>query len=332
MGEKMFIKCQYGKETTRGTAVAATKRWLGTCNVPKDREPQHPEYTLGMRARSAHSHIAQILADPINLSLAQGYFQALPMVFSIGLKGNITPTEVTTAEGDYKWIFTPSLTAKSNPDTITLEVGDDTQAYEIEYVMARRIVIAGQLGQNGYVSVNAECFGRQVTTSAFTPAIDVPTIEPMLANLTQFFVDPDWDDIGKTQKTDLLREFSIEILTGNHPKYYGDSRTFSTHAEGYLDVMATFTFEGNSSANTIFQAYQNQTPMAIRTMVTGSDIGSGEPHSLTIDIYGTFDEVIPLASEADGNNLHTAIFHGLTDLEATPHMLAVEVVTDVQTI
>jgi ribosomal protein L31 len=332
MGEKMFIKCQYGKETTRGTAVAATKRWLGTCNVPKDRDPQHPEYTLGVRARSGHSHIAQILADPVNLSLTQGYFQALPMIFSIGLKGNVTPVEETTSEGDYKWTFTPDLTGLSNPDTITLEVGDDTEQYEMEYVMARRIVIAGQLGQNGYVSVDAECFSRQVTVTDFTAGIAVPTIEPMLANLTQFYVDSNWATIGTTQKTNILREFSIEILTGNHPKFYGNGKTFTTHAEGYLDVMATFTFEGNSEADTLFDAFQSQTPKAIRLLVPGSQIGSGEPHSLTIDTYGTFDEVIPLGGEADGNNLHTAIFHGLTDLQSTQHMLAVEVVTDSQTI
>ena len=331
MAEKVFIKNQYGLEATNGTAVAATGRLLGQVKMGKDREIRFPDDALGIRARAYRSVTEQIHAGNIQLSFPEGaYFEALPIIMSIGVKGNITAVEQTGSQGDYKWDHTPLLTASNDPDSITLESGDEIQAYEIEYVMARRIVIEGSVGEDAPVSVEVECFGKQITATTFTASLTPPTVDAMIANMAKFYVDTTWATLGETQKTGLLKKYRIEILTGLHPKFLAaGSKMMTTHGESVIDVMWALTFEGNSDADVIFDAYQAETAKALRLLIEGTQIGTGEKHSLQIDTYGKFEEVIPLGEEKDGNNLHTAIFHGISDNESTPRMLGVVVVTDI---
>ena len=335
MGERAFNQIQYGLESSaaHGTQVAATRRSLGTIAIPTDRKPTFPEDTLALRARSARAVVYQILADSVPWTLEHGLFQELPAIFSCGLKGAVTSTEQTVGKADYLWDFTPALDTTNAPDSLSLEIGDDVEQYLLEYCMAKRITISGKLGADEPVKVEAELFARQVTPGAFTASQVAHTPEAMIANLTKIYVDPTWAALGSTQKTNILREFSIEILTGLHPRWHGETKTFSDHGEGSIDVMGTFTFEGNSEADTLFDAFQAGTPKAIRLMTEGGVIGTSLiKHSLTLDLYGIFEEIIPMGSEQDGDNLHTAVFHCISDGQATPHMLGVKVSTSNQTI
>lgn len=330
MGSKMFWKSQYGKETTRGTAVAATKRWYGSANIPKDHELQHPEYALGVRAASGHTEIRQILADPVTLALDDGYYQALPVMFGTLLKGGVVATEQTATKGDYLWDFTPDLTTVGNPDTITLQVGDNDQAYAIEYLMGKKLTLDFSLGDDADMKLAEECFGRQVSKTTFTAAITAPTVtEPIVANTAQMWLDGTWATLGTTAKTGLLRGGSIEIGSGNHPKFLAANggKTFYTHGEGDIYGACKFVFEGGADAVAIFDAYQAGTPKALRFKWTGNLIAAGAlAYSLTIDLYGTFDEVLPLDGEKDENTLYGAVFSTLTDLQATEqHNLGVKV-------
>jgi hypothetical protein len=320
MGERAFSKQYYGKETktTHGTAVPATRQIVGAKVSPisADRKPRFPEEDLGVRAKAMRSVIDEYLAEE-SLSISDGYFQILPMLFSIGLKGDITPSEQTPAQGDYLWTHTPSLTGSNTLDSITLEKGDDVQAFEAEYVMAKRIRISGQISQSGEaspVAITADLFGRQWTPTTFTAAISIPTVTPMNSKLARFYLDSSWAGVGGTEKT-ILRGYDIDILGGAHPVFYGsDKRTYDTHGESYIEVMGTFTFEGNSDADAIFDAFQAQSLAVARLKIIGPQIGTGAAHSLTLDMGGVWEEVVPLSSEAGGNNLHSALLHGLYDI------------------
>ncbi len=320
MGERAFTKMYYGKESAaaHGTQVAATRQIVGGTVSPitPDRKPRYPEEDLGVRARAMRSVVDEYLVkDALNLN--DGYFQILPMLFSIGLKGNITPTEQTAGQGDYLWTHTPSLTGSNAPDSITLEKGDDVQAFEAEYAMCERIRISGQISQDGGdspVSIAAELFARQWTPTTFTGAISIPTVTPMNAKLARFYLDTSWAGVGGTEKS-ILRGFDIDIITGVYPVFLGSAvRTFATHAESYPEMLATFTFEGNSDADTIFDAFQSQALAVARLKITGPLIGTGVAHSLTLDMGGTWEEVTPLGSVEKGNNLHAALLHGYYDL------------------
>jgi hypothetical protein len=334
MGERYFSKIQWGKESTRGTAVAATKYMLGKVPaVNTDRKPVVPEEDTGIRAPGVRSVIHQYLYNN-TLTTEHGYFQQLPVLFGCGLKGGITPSEVTVSQGDYLWTFTPSLTATNSPDSLTIELGDDTQAFEVEYCMFERIRISGQIAQSNDtspVTVEADFFGRQLTATTFTGALSLPSTEPLNAKLSRFYLDTAWSGVGGTEKTNILRGFDIEIITGLHPKFNGSAnKYFDSYGEGIISATAQFTFEGDSNANAIMTAQQAKTFQAIRLSILGSTIASGTPHSLKIDLGGVWEEVSPLGGEDRGNNLHTATF--LPHYDSTgAKMIQVAVVTNLST-
>jgi hypothetical protein len=331
MGEQVFTKAQYGKESTFLTAVAATMLFLGKANLPKDRTRQYPEEHLGIRARHHRSAVYQHLADGINLNVEHGYFQALPLMLSLFAKGGVTAVEETASQGDYLWDFTPSLTGDNNQDSVTLEVGDDTQAYEIAGVTGRRFKFGGSLGNDGPVNFELEGFGDKVTPTTFTSGLSIPIVAPVAANLTKLYLDTSWAGLGGTQKTGLLRDFSVEGLNGAHPKFHGDDLAMNSRGFSYFDWMVTLTIEGNSDADALFDAFRAGTPYALRLELPGSQIGTGENHRLRFDLWGEFEEVLPLDGEKDGDNLHKAIFHALYDPTGAA-VFDLDVITDVSSI
>jgi hypothetical protein len=157
------------------------------------------------------------------------------------------------------------------------------------------------------VNIEADFFARQLTPTTFTSALSLPTAEPMNAKLARFYLDTAWSGVGGTEKTNILRGFDIEILTGLHPKFSGSGiKYFDGYGEGLITFTGQFTFEGNSDADAIFDAHQAATFQAIRLQINGSTIGAGTPHSLKLDLGGVWESVSPLGSEDRGDNLHTA--------------------------
>lgn len=330
MGELVFRKGQYGKEVTRGTAVVATKVWPGIVTVPSDRKFVFPELTTGRRARAQAGVVNQVAVDGMALKMDQGVFQVLPMLLSMAVKGGVTASEVTSGQADYAWDFTPSLTAANAQNAYTVEFGDDTQAYEVEYVMANSLKFGASLGENAGVSVEATCFGKQISPVTYTASLAPLAYEYMVANMTKIYIDPAWASLGSTEVTGLLQEWSWELLTGLHPKFHAAGvKTMTSHGEGFFDVMATLTLEGGTAADGLWDAFRLGTPKAVRIEVIGNQIGTGTTHKLTLDTYGMFEEIVPLGGERAGNNLHTAVFHAIDDnTGATPHMFACKVTTD----
>ena len=333
MGNRFFSKVQYGKETTRGTAVAATKLMLGKVPaVGSDRKPVFPSEDVGINTPAVRSVIHQYLYQN-TLSTEHGYFQQMPVLFGCGLKGGVTPTETTPSQLDYLWTQTPSLVSGGDnaQNAMTIELGDDTQAFEAEYAMIERIRISGNVAQGqdaSPVSVEADFFARQLTPTTFTGAIALPAAEPMNAKLAQFYLDTTWAGVGGTEKTNILRAFDIEILTGLHPKFSGSgNKYFNEHGQGIISVTANFTLEGTSAADAIFDAHQAKTFQVVRLKVTGSQLGTGTNHSLSIDIGGEWESVSPLSSEDRGDNLHSAVLVGRYDSTGAK-MLQVATVTN----
>jgi hypothetical protein len=334
MGSRTFYKCQYGKETfaTKGTAVAATKKFLGSFNVPEDIAPVYPDYNLSVRVKAAESHILQNLADGISLNADNGYFQALPMMLSTVLKGNVTATETTSPNNDFLWDFSPALaTAGDSLDSLTLEFGDDDQAYETEYCIGKSFSMKGALGGNGPVSLGWEGFGRQVTKTTFTGALTNPTVEPIVANMARLYLDTTWAGLGGTEKTSLLRDFDLQILNGAHPKFLGNSKTFTKHGEGYLEAMLTLTLEGGADAIALYDLYRSRGRRAVQLKIEGSQIGSGTKYYILVNLFADVEKAVPLSGDADGNTLYQVAFHGVYDPVGAA-MIAVKVTTNASTI
>lgn len=327
---------QYGKESTRGTAVAATRKLMAEKKaVPVDRKPTFVEDALGVRARATRMRDdVRLVKD--TLVVPHAYYQCLPMFFSCGLKGNITPTETTPAQADYLWTFLPSMTGNNSPDTITLEIGDEVQAYEQEYLMFESIKIGGQVPQDAGeapVKIEGAYFARQNTRTTATAAIAIPTMTSVNAKLVKFYKDTAWSGRGVSEITQVLRDYEVEIMTGNHPKMLGSGqRYFDTHGEGFIGCMMTLTLEGTAAVNsTLYTDFEANTPYAYSLQFTGPQIGSGTNHSLIVNAWMGIESIEPLSQRVNGNNLTKVLLHSLYDTTGA-NTLEVKVTTNQNTI
>lgn len=313
-------KIQYGKESTRGTAVAATKvLFAAPMAIDPDRKPVYYKDGTGLRVNAHNSKIYQrMVRNTLRFDSQHPlYFQALPMLFSCGIKGNVTATETTGGQGDYLWSHTPTLNASNAPDALTIEGGDDTQAFECEYSMFERYKISGQVSQDGGdapVTAEADFFGRQWSPVSFTGSLALTTPTYMNSKLSRLYIDTAWASVGSTEKTNILRAFDIEILSGVHPKSFGSANEyFDSFGESDYELMLTFDLEGNSDADAIWDAYLAQTFQVLRFVINGPQIGTGTTYAMTLDVGGTWEYATPVSSEDRGNNITKAMFRSKYD-------------------
>lgn len=310
--------CQYGKESTRGTAVAATKKLLiDNHKVPVDRKPEFVADALGVKARAARARVDTLLVED-TLVVPQAYFQCLPLFFNCGLKGAVTGTEQTVSQGDYLWTYAPSMTAANSPETITLELGDDVQGYEIEYVMFKGVKISADVPQtagSGPVKISADYFGRQVTATTLTGSIAAPSLTSINAKLARLYTDSTWANRGTTENASILRGFEIDLGFGTHPKFFGSAnRYFDSYGEGNIDALITLTLEGAAAVNTtLFADWQAGTAKAYSLKLNGPQIGTGTTNNLTVNVWGIIESIEPLGQSVNGNNLTKVLVHGTYD-------------------
>lgn len=313
MPNAVFTKVQFGKEVTKGTPVAATQKWLGTAKIPDDLQPYRPQHMLNVKAQFAQVAALQYFADGIPLELNDAYFQALPVALSTTLKGGITATETTPAQGDYAWDFDPSLTATGDTlDAITLQVGDDVQGYRMPYAIGKRFTLGGATGANAPAKLSLEMMAQKVEKNALTGGLSNPTATLINPNLVQLWVDGAWADLGSTEKTGIVRDWEVEIINTVHPKWLGNSTSYTAHGESYISAMLRLTVEGTAAAVAMYDDYRSGAKKAYRIKISGPQIGSGVVHSFTFDIFGDV-MATPIDSNIDGNNVYKIAITSLYD-------------------
>jgi hypothetical protein len=320
MGQAFSSKVQYGKESTHGTAVAATKM-LPTILQPiqQDETPTYPREHSGIRADGVRSYTnGKLVKDSLKFDVA--YFQLLPLLLSCGVKGDITPVEQTADQDDYQWDHVPTMddSVSNDQDSVTLERGDTNYMVETEYCMFSRLKFKGTINQEGgdsTMSIEADYFGRQNTASTFTSLSPQANLTKINSKLARLYLDTTWAGVGSTELAHTLRAFDYEIITGLAPDFSGDGGlTFYEHSEDVMAIMASFTFEGNSNMSTIAAAKAAQTLQVARLNIPGPQIGSGENYLFQLDFSGTWQTIIPMASQSNGKNVWTAVLKGFYDL------------------
>ena len=335
MGSKYLSKVQYGLESTRGTAVPATRIWTGSAlAVPSDTQIVYPEEQFGVRSASRRSTVQQKLFTG-SLVSDHNIFQNMRLPFECGLKGGVTWSEVTPGQADYKGVYTPSLTAANSPKAFTVELGDDSQFYEVEYCQFERIHLSGSIGQGAEpspVKLEADFYGRQTTATTVTAGLSPHTPTGMNAAMARLYLDTAWSGVGGTELTNLLRSFDLEILTGVHYARGGSASTiFTHHNESVIGVILGFTVEAGAVSAAKYLLQQSQTFQAAQLDIVGAQIGSGTNHRLRVQLGGTFEEVTQNESDDRGDNLSAFVLHGYYDATGAKE-LVVEITTNVDAV
>lgn len=319
MAKQFFSKVQFGKETVSGTAVAADTKFVGQSQpITPDRQIIFPVEQMGYRAES-HRVITSNYLVQHSLSSEHGYFQALPVLLGCSLKGGVTSSEQTADQDDYLWAFAPSFASgvSNAPDSLTLECGDDTQAWEAEYAVFSALHLSGEVPQAGDaapVNISAEYFARQWTKTTFSAVSDA-AVTSMNAKLARLYVDTAWAGVGGTEKTNVLRGFTLDIMSGLEPGFAGSAnKYFNAVKEGLLGAMLTVTLERGATSNALFDSMLAGTFQVVRLEINGPQIGSGDPHQFQFDLGGYWETVSPMdGTDDNGTYTDTLALKGVYD-------------------
>jgi hypothetical protein len=271
-GIRAFRNIQFGKESTRGDAIAADTRLLGTLTFRPDDEWHTPEDEERNSLALLHSHTKVARGVEATYEGRLTFQQILAMLL-IGVKGGVSPASTGSTGGVKKWTFERTLTAKQNPDAITLEYGDNQQAFRSAFVTAREL--QWTIPMRAVATQRATLFGRSESTVSFTTGISAPSVIDVVGTKAKVYLTTSWATLTSTATpvSDLLINAMITLPTGLEPVWTADgSLDFQTVGESPTAMQAELTFLSNAQAITEYQKYRDGALRFIRIEVEGDQI------------------------------------------------------------
>lgn len=312
-GTQIFTYVNFGKETTRGTPVAPTRMFFDDgvgVLTPNLGQNFHESENTGRRYRTRRvTRTTEDVALKFATSSGVGY-DDLVIPFS-QIKG--AQTGVGGA-ADKTWTFTPSATAANNPESYSVDVGDDIQNWRCQYTMLRSFKISA--GAGDVTSLEMQGFAqRAIKTAKASPAINAAIKIP--ADLwTIKFASSIAGLPGASVQANFLLGFDLEVDTGLVWRHYLDGNLYGgQHVE--TDIAWTLNLTVESTALAVSEFYDKSaadTMDFIRLKATGPALG-GSNYSAQIDIPVLYEEpeIISGESGGDGINLYKVKAHGADD-------------------
>lgn len=338
--QKAFQKIQISNaEGTPGTAEAATEVLLGVVTVKAHDKMFHtPEQDRGVLALRYETPFQ--VADEIELEMeGELYDRAAVFMMANSIRGNVTSSQPDAINEPlhYKHLFEPGLTTGNTPDitngidTFTLEYGDNVQAYETEYLYTKSWEITGE--PNEPVMFTWTMGGRQVTEASFTGALAAPSAAYFPFNLSKFYIDTSYAGIGGTQKTGMLRAFTVTFEPNFSELRAADGAFYFT---GLNESPKTMQFEltywrDGTNSEAEFDKFLAQTTSYIRIELlshTEMDSAQSNPEYITIDAAIKYTEW-PEHEDEDGTLTVTVTAEAFYDVTASK-MFGVSVGTTMQ--
>lgn len=325
-GIKLLRKLQLGRETTAGTAVAATTIWRGMGTLEDQREMVFVEEDIGYLSGVDRSYQPKLQAA-LSMPSVPATFEQLPHILDAAI-GVATPAPDSTGSGDvYSYAF--PTTAAPTLKTYTIEGGDNEAVEEMEYAFVQSFTLEGSAGEA--LMVSAEWLGRQVAPSAFTTTATLPDVEEILFSKGKLYIDAADGTIGTTQKSSTLLSATLNANTGNVPVFTADGELFFTFVKTVgSEITLDITFEHDGTATAEKAAWRAQTPRLIRLQFEGSTLttaGDYTKKTLTIDLAGRWESFAALEDQ-DGNDVVTGTFRARYNATAALYAEMVVVADD----
>lgn len=321
-GVKDLRIAQLGVETTHGTAVPTTTRWIGGLEIVPQEPVFSPEGQWGVLAPGATTDIiAQRHAD-VKLT-ADLTFEQILHVLHMSMKGGVTAATVGTTGKQY--VYNPTYLADPALSSFTLHrrLTNGTTDWDerVAYMVARSFRISGNIGENAKIECDA--FGRPVETGAtLTAAIAVPTVNFVPVSMFKIYADATAGGIGGTQLSCDVVSFDFNFETSANPKFYitgAADKSFCDHGLKRADWGLQLVVEVNA-ATIAEQAFAASRAIRyVRLEAIGAAIPGGTAfYTITIDLpmrhrMGMFDQ----AGDRDGNDTMTFDYMAAYD-NATP--------------
>ena len=304
-GIKALRRLQMGKETTPGTAVAATSYWRGTGTIQDNLETVFPEEDIGILPGVDRAYIPKHEAL-LTLDPTPATFEQVGYIFQMGIEGTTSTTDANGNKWDYDFpVETSDARVSTDLRTYTWEGGDNAQAEEFAYGHVRSYTLSGTASEA--LMMSAEIVGRQVSTTTFTSGLSIPTVTEILFSKGKLYADgcASTDTIGTTQISNEFIDMDLSVNTGWIPVYTADGNTyFSFVKQAMPEVILQITFEHNTNAIAEIANWRNGTARQIRVQFDGAT-----GNQLILDIAGKWDNFEKIG-ERDGNDIVTGVFRG----------------------
>lgn len=306
-GTQVFTYANFGKETTRGTPVAPTRQFYaqgsGLFQPDFGLDFHEGENTaLRLRTRRATSKSEDVSWNVQTVS-GVGY-DDLVIPFS-QLAGGKTGTG---AGADKTWTFTPSWTAANNPEAYSIDVGDDTQNWRIQYGMCQTFKLSAALGDVTQLEMSG--FGQRAVKGAkASPAANTATKIP--GDLWTIKFAANIAGLGAASiSSNFLVAWDLEVQTGLKWRHYMDGNVYGAqHVE--TDIAATLNMTVESTALAVSEFYDKAvagTMDFLRLKATGPTLGSSN-YSAQIDMPVLYEVPQIISGDTDGVNLYQVTAH-----------------------
>jgi hypothetical protein len=312
-GIKAFRKIQLGREATAGTSVAATSIWRGEGTYEDQRKQPHVTEDIGIIGATSRVYLARLMAQ-IQFADTPLTFEGLPYILDGGIK---TVAGVQDGTGsDYIYTYAFPTTSANTIKTYTIEVGDNAQEEEAEYCFVSEFNLKGEGGSDtDAATMSATWVGRQLTTSTYTGALSVATVEEAIFPKAKLYVETIGGTFGTTQLSNTFLGFDYKVKTGWHPRFVGDGNASpyfdSVQFLGDLEVTCDVRFEYDSSALAEIVKWRARTPMKMEIELAGGSVTTaGTSYStkkIRLQMVGTWDKFTGL-DDLDGGDTVTGTF------------------------
>ena len=245
---------QIGAETTRGTAVAATRRIVTPAATYRRQETfEHFEEDLdGLLSGSSRDPLNTRNGTELELGGMPLDFEQILIPLLSGIKGGVISTDPGTGEARL-WTFLPSVTADPVPDTFTVEFeeSDFTTGQEMEapYAFTTELEITG--GDEGTPELRWVMTARKTIDSTKTASIALPDLTEAANARWAVYIDDSWATLGTTRIAGQIYGFTWSLSDFLRPGYYLDNRTdldFSQYEYGRRRVELTLDVVHDTAA------------------------------------------------------------------------------------
>jgi len=271
-GTKPFFRFQAGIESVPGTAVAATRiQPIVSGNMVEHAERVFIAEERGSLIKNYRAVATKQYVELTGIEVAPT-FEDLAWWLQFFAKGGVTgAVEDTTA---YRYTFTPNATA-DDLKTATLEVGDNTQGYQVEFCVGTRMELT--LARNAPSSMTVDFLGKQATAASFTGALSQRDTEDINGALAAVYINADGGTIGSTPVTNVLDvKIGLETMQTQFWALNGSLAPVDVYrsAPRSATVEMTMAFNNTTEYAAFKSNFSGDDARLIRVKVEGSVVGA----------------------------------------------------------
>lgn len=275
---------QIGKETTPGTAVAATRKlYTREPSLTIERDPRVHRFATTTRDNVRAYTNGPVMAGG-SLSMPMSADEILEML-AIGVQGSVSPTTPSGATNARLFTFKPAGAL----DSATLEWADGARTWQGVGFKGNSITITGAANEANDISV--DLFGNDVVAGSLTGALSerVPTF--FEGWQTRLYIDAFASTPAQTPVPGMLRNWTVTI-NNNLSRVYTADYTLGANriTSGELDMTAQFTFDAYpTAALTEFNnwAAGTQRMVSLEFLGPAAEIEAGADEVQTLTTTGT---------------------------------------------